>query len=112
VNAHGLGSRRIDAEEAQAIAEVFQDRKSPVPVVAAKSYFGNLGAAGGLVEFICSVLAQQSGRLFATLNYTAPDPDCPIDVVATSDVPAGDTFVSVNVSPQGQSSAVVVRRYS
>lgn len=111
VNAHGLGSRRIDAEEAQSIAEVFKDRKTSVPVVAAKSYFGNLGAASGLVELISSVLAQENGNLFATLNYTTPDPDCPIHVVATRDVPAGDTFVNVNVSPQGQASAVVVRRY-
>src|SRR5262249_8314885 len=44
VNAHGLSTRRCDAEEAQAIAEVFAGR-SAVPVVAAKSYFGNLGAA-------------------------------------------------------------------
>lgn len=111
VNAHGLGSRRIDAEEAQAIAEVFQSRKSPVPVVAAKSYFGNLGAAGGLVELIGSVLALRDGKLFATLNYNTPDPDCPIHVVATRDVPTGDVFVNVSVSPQGQASAAVVRRF-
>ena len=54
-----------DAEEAQAIAEVFSSRKSPVPVVAAKSYFGNLGAASGMVELIASVLALQNNRLFA-----------------------------------------------
>jgi 3-oxoacyl-[acyl-carrier-protein] synthase II len=111
VNAHGLGSRRIDAEEAQAIAEVFKSRKSPVPVVAPKSYFGNLGAAGGLVEFIASVLALRDGKLFATLNYTTPDPDCPINVVATRDVPTGDMFVNLSVSPQGQASAAVVRRF-
>jgi 3-oxoacyl-[acyl-carrier-protein] synthase II len=111
VHAHGLGSRRIDAEEAQAIAEVFQDRQMPVPVVAAKSYFGNLGAASGLVELISSLLAQQHGKLFATLNYTTPDPDCPIRVVADRDVPAGDTFLNVNTSPQGQASAVLVGRY-
>ncbi len=111
VNAHGLGSRRIDAEEAQAIAEVFKGRKSPVPVVAPKSYFGNLGAASGLVELIGSVLALRDGKLFATLNYTTPDPDCPINVVATRDVPAGDVFVNVSVSPQGQASAAVVRRF-
>src|SRR4029079_4356484 len=45
INAHGLSTRRCDAEEAQAIAEVFDGRRPPV--VAAKSYFGNLGAAGG-----------------------------------------------------------------
>jgi len=110
VHAHGLGSRKSDAEEAQAIAQVFGGRRSPVPVVAAKSHFGNLGAAGGLVELIGSVLAQRQGPLFATLNYETPDPECPVNVVVGNDVPAGDTVVNVSVTPQGQASAVVVRR--
>jgi 3-oxoacyl-[acyl-carrier-protein] synthase II len=110
VNAHGLGSRRCDAEEAQAIAEVFPGRKSPVPVTSAKSYFGNLGAGSGMVELIASVLALAQGRLFRTLNYETPDPECPVNVVKNDDVPAGDSFISANVSPQGQASAVVVRK--
>jgi 3-oxoacyl-[acyl-carrier-protein] synthase II len=111
INAHGLSSRRSDAEEAQAIAEVFQGRASPVPVVAAKSYFGNLGAACGLVEMIGSLLAMKHGRLFRTLNYETPDPECPVNVVANDDVSPGDSFINVNISPQGQASAVVVRRF-
>jgi 3-oxoacyl-[acyl-carrier-protein] synthase II len=111
INAHGLSSRRSDAEEAQAIAEVFQGRASPVPVVAAKSYFGNLGAASGLVEMIGSLLALKHGRLFRTLNYETPDPECPVNVVANDDVSPGDSFINVNISPQGQASAVVVRRF-
>jgi 3-oxoacyl-[acyl-carrier-protein] synthase II len=111
VNAHGLGTRRCDAEEAQAIANVFGSRRLPVPVVAAKSYFGNLGAGTGMVELIGSLLALQNGRLFRTLNYEVPDPECPINVVNNVDTPAGDCFISANVSPQGQASAVVVRRF-
>jgi len=111
VNAHGLGTRRCDAEEAQAIAEVFASRSSPVPVTSAKSYFGNLGAGSGMVELIASLLALRDGRVFRTLNYQTPDRECPVQVVATSDVPAGDCFVSANVSPQGQASAVVVRKF-
>jgi 3-oxoacyl-[acyl-carrier-protein] synthase II len=110
VNAHGLATRRCDAEEAQAIAEVFSGRKSPVPVTSAKSYFGNLGAGSGMVELIASVLALSHGRLFRTLNYDTPDPECPANVVKTHDVPAGDSFISANISPQGQASAVVVRK--
>jgi 3-oxoacyl-[acyl-carrier-protein] synthase II len=111
VHAHGLSTRRCDAEEAQAIAAVFSSRRLPIPVVAAKSYFGNLGAAGGLVELICSLLAQQHNRLFRTLNYETPDPECPVCVVAADDVPPGDVILSVNITPQGQASAVVVRRF-
>ncbi|MEX2174713.1 MAG: beta-ketoacyl-[acyl-carrier-protein] synthase family protein [Pirellulaceae bacterium] len=111
IHAHGLGSRRYDAEEAQAIAEVFASRQTPVPVVAAKSYFGNLGAAGGMVELIGSLLALRQGTLFRTLNYETPDPACPVHVAAKSDVPAGDVFINVNITPQGQASAAVVRRF-
>lgn len=111
VHAHGLSTQRSDAEEAQAIAEVFKGRKEPVPVVAAKSYFGNLGAAGGMVELIGSVLALRNGVLFRTLNYERPDADCPVNVV-TESRPAGDVFINVNVTAQGQASAAVVRRFA
>jgi 3-oxoacyl-[acyl-carrier-protein] synthase II len=111
INAHGLSTRRSDAEEAQAIAEVFGGRRTPVPVAAAKSYFGNLGAASGLVELVASLLSLKHGRLFRTLNYESPDPECPVRVAATDDVAAGDAFISANISPQGQASAVVVRRF-
>lgn len=110
VHAHGLATRTCDAEEARAINAIFGKRQKAVPVVAAKSYFGNLGAGGGVVELIASVLAMENGRLFRTLNYETPDPECPISVVSAEDVPPGDSVVSVNVTPQGQASAVAVRR--
>jgi 3-oxoacyl-[acyl-carrier-protein] synthase II len=112
INAHGLGTRRSDAEEAQAIAEVFANRRSPVPVAAAKSYFGNLGAAGGVVELVGSLLSLKHDRLFRTLNYETPDPECPVNVAAAEDLRPGDVFISANISPQGQASAVVVRRFA
>jgi 3-oxoacyl-[acyl-carrier-protein] synthase II len=112
INAHGLSTRRCDAEEAQAITEVFRGRRSPIPVVAAKSYFGNLGAAGGLVELICSLLSLKNGRLFRTLNYETPDAECPVNVVNGEATSPGETFINVNISPQGQASAVVVRRFA
>jgi 3-oxoacyl-[acyl-carrier-protein] synthase II len=111
VNAHGLSTRRCDAEEAQAIAEIFASRRSPVPVAAAKSYFGNLGAAGGLVELVVSVLSLQHNRLFRTLNYEAPDPECPVSVAAIDGQAPGDVFIKANITPQGQASAVIVRRF-
>jgi 3-oxoacyl-[acyl-carrier-protein] synthase II len=80
-------------------------------VVAAKSYFGNLGAGGGLVELLASLLALRHGRLFNMLNYETPDPQCPLNV-ASGDTPAGSSFLNVNVTPQGQSSVVVARAYA
>jgi 3-oxoacyl-[acyl-carrier-protein] synthase II len=113
VNAHGLSTRSADVEEARAIHDVFQDRATPVPVVAPKSHFGNLGAGSGMVELIAGVLALNQGQLFPVLNYEDPDPDCPITVVAAGQSwPAGESFVNLSFTPQGQASVTLVRRMS
>lgn len=109
-HAHGLATRKCDEDEAAAIRAVFGSRSRPVPVTAAKSYMGNLGAAGGLVELIASILALRQGTLFPILNYETPDPLCPIHAVRTGDEPAGDSFLKASVTPQGQASAVLIRR--
>jgi 3-oxoacyl-[acyl-carrier-protein] synthase II len=111
INTHGAGTRRGDAQEARAIARVFGSDGEAPPVVAAKSYFGNLGAGGGIVEFIASLLALQHDRLFPILNYATRDPDCPIRAARSDDKP-GDAFIKTNYSPQSQASAIVVRRFA
>ena len=111
-NAHGLATVRCDQEEARAIHDMFRERAKPLPVVACKSYFGNLGAGSGVVELIASVLALNHGRLFRTLNYETPDPECPIHVVSRDDETPGDSFISLNLAPQGPASAVVVRKFA
>ena len=55
-------SRRCDVWEARGLREVFGDCRTPVPVFAAKSYIGNLGAGSGTTELAASVLALQHGR--------------------------------------------------
>ena len=110
VHAHGLSCPIVDAQEAAAIQAVFGDRENPVPVVAAKSYFGNLGAGSGTVELIASLLAFQHNRLFPVLNYETPDPDCPINVVVDGNTPPGDSVLNLNVTPQAQASALLVSR--
>lgn len=107
IHAHGLGTRTCDQQEAEAIQQVCGDK---VPVVAAKSYMGNLGAGGGMVETVASILAMQEGHLFASLNGDHLDPACPINLVTTNDVPAGDNFINLNITPQGQASGVLICR--
>ncbi|MEX1041060.1 MAG: beta-ketoacyl synthase N-terminal-like domain-containing protein [Pirellulaceae bacterium] len=110
INAHGLATRDSDQEEAAAILDAMGDAGKKVPVVAAKSYFGNLGAAGGTVELICSLIALGKGTLFPTLNYETPDPDCPLNVVSEPlEVARDGLFVNLSFTPQGQASAVVIR---
>lgn len=108
VHAHGLSTLECDAGEAQAIRECLGD----VPVVAAKSNMGNLGAGSGMVELVASVLALGRNQLFPVLNHEVPDPACPVRVVTALCDHSGGTFLNLNVSPQGQASSILVRRCS
>ncbi len=110
VHAHGNGTLHADREEALAIRDVLQHEADRIPVTAAKSYFGNLGAASGMVELIASLVAIRHGKLFPVLNCTAPDPACPIHVAAGNATLPGDNVLNVNFSPNGQASALVVAR--
>lgn len=109
VNAHGTGVPEFDAFEARAIHGVFG---RAVPVFAPLSRFGNMGAASGVVELLCSLLALQHGELPGTLNHDHPAADCPI-AVHTGD-PRKVTkpyVVKVSSTDLGQCGAVVVRKW-
>jgi 3-oxoacyl-[acyl-carrier-protein] synthase II len=82
INAHGTSTPQGDAIEARAIAEVFGERSRTIPVSSTKSMTGHLlGGAGGLETAIVA-LAVQHDLAPPTINYTTPDPECDLDVVA------------------------------
>lgn len=112
LHAHGLSTRTSDIEESRAIQEVFGARSTALPVTAAKSYFGNLGAGSGMVELVASLLAMQHNHLFPILNYKTPDAECPIAAVRNGDANPGQSFINLSVTPQGQASAAMVRRFA
>src|SRR3954453_11619383 len=107
INAHGLSTTERDADEARAIQNVFGDRAGDVPVVALKSYFGNLGAGSAVVELIASALAMRESRLPPVLNYNTPDPACRL-AVATGERAPGSSFLNLSVTPQGQAAVLYV----
>ena len=112
VNAHGLSTTASDAAEARGLQAVFGACPEPVPVFAAKSYLGNLGAGGSTTELAASVLALSEGLLPPTLNYEEPDPDCPVAVAAGAPRPvARPHAVKVSFTQMGQCAALVLRRY-
>jgi 3-oxoacyl-[acyl-carrier-protein] synthase II len=106
VNAHGNSTREDDAAEAQAIQTVLGD----VPVTAPKSYFGNLGPGGGMVELALSLIGLDPGEVPPTLNYETPDPECPVNVVADMDRMKRRAFMKLSQNSTGQAVAVVVER--
>lgn len=108
VHAHGLSSPKCDREEALAIKDVLPN----TPVTAAKSYMGNLGGGSGMVEMISSLLAIENDSLFPILNCDSLDDDCPISAVTEKGTSAGNSFISTNVTPQGQASSIVLQKFS
>ncbi len=107
MNAHGLSA--VEADEAEALA--IRDVCGEVPVTAMKSFFGNVGPAGSLLELIGSVLALQHDQIPVTLNYTTPDPRCPIHVIHGR--PLDNRIASamkISFSSTGQTAAVAIHR--
>jgi len=109
IHAHGLGTVEMDQQEAEAITEVFGPADEQPLVTTAKGHFGNLGAGSGMVEIVAS-LKSLGGDLFPVLNCDSPDPKCAINV-CTQSAPAGDEFISLNITPQGQASGVRIRKF-
>lgn len=110
IHAYGVSTVTGDREEAAALGDVLGAAARLAPVVAAKSHFGNLGAGSGLVECIASILAMERGELFPLLNHDAADPDCPVRAARRGD-PAGRSFVSAAVTPQGQAGSLAFRAW-
>jgi 3-oxoacyl-[acyl-carrier-protein] synthase II len=109
VNAAAGGDPALDAWEARAIHAVFG---TDAPVFAAKGHLGNSGAAAGLVELAASVLALKYGELPGTLNYTTPDPACPVRVHSGPPRTVTKPYaVKLSYTDLGQCSAVVVKRW-
>jgi 3-oxoacyl-[acyl-carrier-protein] synthase II len=112
INAHGLGSVEGDAWEARGIVEVFGDCRPPVPVLAVKSYFGNMGAGGGSSELAASLLALRKGLVPRTLNYEEPDPACPVTVTTGEPRTVNRPHVlKISLTQLGQCAALVCRRW-
>jgi 3-oxoacyl-[acyl-carrier-protein] synthase II len=111
VNAHGLSGAEADAWEARGLAEVFGGLGRPVPVFAAKSYFGNLGAGSATSELAASLLALRHGQVPATLNYEEPDPACPVAVQREPRAVGRPYVLKVGFTEMGQCGAAVCRRW-
>ena len=105
VNAHGLSTIIEDRVE----AEVIRAELGDVPVTAPKSFFGNAGAGGGVLELAASIAGLDRGLIPPTLNYHTPDPACPVDVVHGAPAAAGaGGILKLAMARTGQAAAVVV----
>ncbi|MFI8946968.1 amino acid adenylation domain-containing protein [Streptomyces sp. NPDC053750] len=69
VETHGSGTPIGDPQEVNALARVFADRATKLPISSVKSHLGHLEAAAGMAALCKVVLALEHGRLPGTLHY-------------------------------------------
>jgi nodulation protein E len=108
INAHGTGTALNDVIESGAIGRVFGPK--PVPVSSTKSMHGHALGAAGAIEAIATALALQAGILPPTANFSEPDPECEIDVVANCSRHAHCEYAMSNSFAFGGLNAVLVLR--
>lgn len=105
VNAHAPGTAEDDEWEARGLASV------PVPVVAVKSYFGNLGTGASSAELAASLVGMAEGWRPGTLNHDETDPRCPVNVARELAAVRGPCVLKVSGTEMGQCAAMVLRRW-
>jgi nodulation protein E len=81
VNAHGTATLLNDTTESEALGRIFGNRIGAVPVSSTKPIHGHTLGAAGAIEAIVTIRAMEEGRVPPTINFLAPDPNCPIDCV-------------------------------
>ena len=108
INAHGTGTALNDVIESGAIGRVFGAR--PVPVSSTKSMHGHALGAAGAIEAIATALALQDGILPPTANFSEPDPECGIDVIANCSRHVCCEYAMSNSFAFGGLNAVLVLR--
>ncbi len=108
INAHGTSTPLNDKIESAAIMNVFGSHARALKVSSSKSMIGHLLAAAGAVEFIATVMSVHSGIVPPTINYTEPDPDCPLDYVTRGAEKLAVRFAASNSFGFGGGNACLV----
>lgn len=76
ISAWGPGHKTIDAAEAKAMARIFTTWLGSIPAVSIKGAIGAALGAAPAIQVAAAAMAQRSGVLPPTVNWTDPDPAC------------------------------------
>ena len=81
INAHGTGTQANDRSETAGIRITFGDQADRLAISSTKSMHGHTLGAAGALEAVASILGLKNGILPPTANFTAPSPECDLDVI-------------------------------
>ncbi|HET8548981.1 MAG TPA: beta-ketoacyl-[acyl-carrier-protein] synthase family protein [Bryobacteraceae bacterium] len=110
INAHGTGTPANDPTETAAIRIALGNAAERVAVSSTKSMHGHALGAAGAIEAAATVLALRHGVLPPTANFTDPDPECDLDVIANTARPARAAAALSNSFAFGGLNAVLAFR--
>ena len=88
---HATGTPVGDAVEFSSLQKLWEEEDAPPAacvIGSVKSNTGHLLTGAGAVGLLKTVLALEHGVLPPTANFTAPDPECDLDVVPNKGRPA------------------------
>ena len=110
INAHGTGTQANDLMETQAIRAVFEGYADSLFVSSTKSMHGHTLGAAGAVEAVACLQALKYGVVPPTISFTAPDPECNLNVVPNHAREAPLRVAMSNTFAFGGLNAVLVMR--
>lgn len=108
--AHGTGTMTNDRVETVAIKRVFGQRAGRVPVSSIKSIVGHAMGAASAVEAVACALVIDRGAVPPTVNFTTPDPQCELDIVANAARTLNASVILSNAAAFGGNNSCVVFR--
>ena len=113
VNAHGTGTPLNDAAECAALAAVFGDRASDLPVTSTKSLVGHLLGTAGALEAVATILCLQNGEVHPMPDDGTPDPAIRLRLVLgrPQSLARARHALSTNLAFGGANAALVFTRH-
>jgi len=111
VSTHATGTTSGDAQECDALREVFSG--SPTRFNNAKSFIGHAMGAAGALELTGNLPAFQDNVCHATINVDQLDPECALDGLVANqpqETAGVDTILNNSFGMLGINSVVIVKK--
>lgn len=112
INAHGTSTPMNDKGETLAVKKAFGEAAAKVMMSSTKSMTGHLLGASGAIEAVITTLAVKEGFVPATINYSIPDEECDLDIVANEGRNVEMEYAMSNsLGFGGHNASIIIKKY-